>query len=138
MHNAFEPACSTCKYFIRHNRDIEELGLCKMFTNICYDNNNNKFTMQNFAQHCRNDENLCGNQGYLYEHKDSESKKAEMELQKELIELNNRCCGEVNEKDEIEELEKDFFDIFQKIKKHNKRKIYRTSQEIFKLFKRNN
>jgi len=124
MYNAFEPACSSCKYFIHHNRDIEELGLCQMFTNICYDNSKKGVTIPNFAHHCRNDENLCGKQGYLYEHKDIESKKAEIELEKELVELNNRCCGEVNETNEIEQLEKEFLDIFQKIKKHNKRKIF--------------
>lgn len=135
--NAFEPPCSSCKYFIPHNRHIEELGLCKMFTNISY-NNNKSSAMPNYAYHCRTNENLCGSQGYLFEHKDCENKKAELELQKELVELNNRCCGEVNETDEIEKLEKEFFEIFQKIKKHNKRKIYRRSQELYKFFRRNN
>ena len=55
----------------------------------------------------------------------------------EFNEINNRCCGEVNESDEIEQLEKDFFDILQRIKKHNKKKIYNTSKDLYNLFKRN-
>jgi hypothetical protein len=51
-------------------------------------------------------------------------------------ELINRCCGEVNEKDEIEDLEKEFFDLYQKMKKHNKKNICRTIKEINKLFKK--
>lgn len=133
--NAFEPSCLNCKHYLPHNRDVEELGLCKMFTNICYDKNKG-VTIPNYAYHCRNDENLCGQLGFLYEHKDSENRKAELELKNQLIELNNRCCGEVNESDEIEQLEKDFFEVFQKIKKHNKRQIFKTTKDLYKLFKR--
>jgi hypothetical protein len=51
-------------------------------------------------------------------------------------ELNNRCCGEVNEIDEIEELERDFFELFQKIKKHNTKIIYNSTKDLYKLFKK--
>jgi hypothetical protein len=94
-----------------------------MFTNICYDKNKG-VAIPNYAYHCRNDENLCGKLGFLYEHKDSENRKVELELKNQLIELNNRCCGEVNETDEIEQLEKEFFEVFQKIKKHMYQSIY--------------
>ena len=50
--------------------------------------------------------------------------------------LTNRCCGEVNETDEIEQLERDFFFILQKIKKHNKKRIYNTTKDLYKLFRR--
>jgi hypothetical protein len=55
----------------------------------------------------------------------------------EYEELNNRCCGEVNEADEIEQLEKDFFEIFQRIKRHNKKVVYTAGKDLYKLFKRN-
>jgi len=42
----------------------------------------------------------------------------------------------VNEKDEIEDLEKEFFELYQKMKKHNKKKICRTIKDINKLFKK--
>jgi hypothetical protein len=53
-----------------------------------------------------------------------------------LDELNNRCCGEVNEQYEIEQLEKDFFDLYQKIKRFNTKKIDKTTRDIYKLFKK--
>jgi hypothetical protein len=54
------------------------------------------------------------------------------------------CCGikiirdiEAEEKiDETEELEREIFDMLQKIKSHNKKKIYDTTKDLYKLFKR--
>jgi hypothetical protein len=112
-----------------------------MFKNKSYTRKGKEIIVHNFAAHCRNDENLCGKNGFLYEYNDEDSKDvSENENEnnyKELNELNNRCCGEVNEKDEIEELERDFFEIFQRIKKYNKKRIYNTTKDLYKLFKRN-
>ena len=58
------------------------------------------------------------------------------DISDEYEELKNRCCGEVNETEEIEQLERDFFEVFQKIKKHNKQRIYKTTKDLYKLFKR--
>ena len=79
------------------------MGLCEIFKG-------------NFAQHCRNDKNLCGEKGFLYEEDERFSK----EVSNIYDELNNRCSGEVNEKEELEQLEKDFAEIYEKIKKYNK------------------
>lgn len=49
--------------------------------------------------------------------------------------LINRCCGEVNETDELEELEREFFDIYQKMKKHNKKRVIATTQQLYRLFR---
>ena len=49
--------------------------------------------------------------------------------------LNNRCCGEVNETDEIEQLEKEFFEVFQRIKKYNKKRVINSANDLYKLFK---
>jgi hypothetical protein len=38
--------------------------------------------------------------------------------------------------DETEELEREIFDMLQKIKRHNKKKIYNTTKDLYKLFKR--
>lgn len=55
--------CTNCKYFIPHkNSKIESLGLCKMFGM-----RNEKTMIYNFAQHCRDDENLCGKNATFYE-----------------------------------------------------------------------
>jgi hypothetical protein len=100
---AYTISCQSCKHFIPHSRGIPDLGLCEIFKG-------------NFAQHCRNDKNLCGEKGFLYEEDDRFSK----EVSKIYDELNNRCSGEVNEKEELEQLEKDFAEIYEKIKKYNK------------------
>jgi hypothetical protein len=102
-----------------------------MFKNNVYYNNEIKL-INNLATHCRNNENLCGKQGFLYELKQDQEDK---QISYEYDELQNRCCGEVNETDEIEQLEREFFEVFQKIKKHNKKRIYKTTTDLYKLFK---
>ncbi len=113
-------------------------------------NNGKSIIFPNYAEHCRNNEHLCGKAGFLYESKKIEEEKNvvnkeevvndifDTEIQNDFDELNNRCCGEVNEKDEIEQLEKEFFEVFQKIKKYNKKRVFQTTQDLYKLFKRNN
>ena len=136
---AYEPYCASCKWFfpISNNKLNNDLGLCKMFKNTCYNTQGKEIVVHNFATHCRNDENLCGKSGFLYEAKDEkEYEDSEDVIENDYKELNNRCCGEVNEKDEIEELEKEFFEIFQRIKKYNKKRIYNTGKDLYKLFKR--
>jgi len=117
-----------------NNKGNGELGLCKMFKETSYIKSK-EVTLYNFAIHCRSNENLCGRAGFLYE-SDSENIKPNVIDMEELNELNNRCCGEVNEKEDIEQLERDFFEVLQKIKKHNTKNIYRTSKDLYKLFKR--
>ena len=150
---ALEPSCTSCKHFIPNNRGDIDLGLCRMFINTCY-HRGKEYNLPNYAVHCRDNENLCGKTGFLYDSITTadnaildtnmdkektllEQQKLEQQIQNELIELNNRCCGEVNETDEIEQLEKEFFEVFQKIKKHNKKRIYKTTKDLFSLFKRN-
>lgn len=59
--------CSNCKYFIPYkNNKISDFGLCKMFGNKIGDKKDEKI-IYNFAQHCRDDENLCGKNATLYE-----------------------------------------------------------------------
>jgi hypothetical protein len=139
---AFEPSCSSCKFYIPSNTNNPELGFCRMFKNTCY-HKGAQVLLPNYAQHCRENEHLCGKTGVLYEANadiTKESNKKFDQEDKDIIddfnEINNRCCGEVNENHEIEQLEKDFFDILQRIKKHNKKKIYNTSKDLYKLFKR--
>jgi len=64
--------CTNCKYFIPHkNNKIVSLGLCRMFGNKVNSNNDNSKNgekmVYNFAQHCREDETLCGERGLLYD-----------------------------------------------------------------------
>lgn len=142
MISALEPSCITCKHFLPNQNRNPDFGFCKAFKNTCV-YKGAEVSLPNYASHCRNNENLCGKTGFLYEvlniEKEEKNYNAiETNIQNELNELKNRCCGEVNEKDEIEQLERDFFEIFQKIKNHNKKKIYKTTKDLYKLFKRDN
>ena len=142
---AFDPPCSSCKFFISNKKGNLDLGLCKMFTTKVYAKEDTP-SLPNFAVHCRNDENLCGKFGFLHEpilenpsemvSKYLKEQEQEPELINEYEDLKNRCCGEVNESDELEQLEKEFFEIYQKIRKHNRKRIYSTTQELYKLFKK--
>jgi hypothetical protein len=126
---SFEPSCTTCKFFIPHQSN-PDLGLCNVFKEKSIDDIN---LIKNFATHCRKDENLCGKSGFLYEKKDE----VLLDEKKEMIE--NLCCGEVNEKydiDELEKLEKDIVEIYQRIRLHNTKKIYKTTRDLYKLFKK--
>ena len=132
---SFEPPCYSCKFYIPH-KTTPDLGLCKIFRD--YVNLNNKDTLvNNLAVHCRNNENLCGKSGFLYEENNIENQLENNyeELKNHYEDLKNRCCGEVNETDEIEELEREFFEVFQKIKNHNKKRIYKTTKDLYKLFR---
>lgn len=131
---AFEPLCQSCKFFVPHKLN-QDLGLCELFKNKL----NNGELVKNFASHCRNDENLCGKSGFLYESKIPISNKENIYIEEINDQLNNMCCGEVNEKVEIQEyenMEKELFDILQKIKRHNTKRIYKTSRDLYKLFKK--
>jgi hypothetical protein len=146
---AFEPSCSSCKYFIPNVKTFNDLGLCKMFKDSIT-HKGKQIILPNYAIHCRQNENLCGISGFLYEpidsidenqlnevNADDESKLFKNKIFFELEELNNKCCGEINEKDEIEELEKEFSEIYKKIQKHNKKNIYNKNKDLYKLFKVN-
>lgn len=126
---AYEPMCSSCKFFIPHNKGNYDLGFCKAFKNISY-KKGKEVIIYDFAMHCRNNEDMCGKAGLLYEPVPETD-----DILDTYNELMNRCCGEVNETDEIEQLEREFFEVFQKIKSHNKKKIYKTTKDLYKLFK---
>jgi hypothetical protein len=135
---SFDPNCINCKNYLI-NKKSPNLSCCKKFKTIIYNKGKEKINY-NYAIYCRNDENLCGKSGLLFEEINENEKKKLEPLENELIdrynELNNRCCGEVNEKYEIEQLERDFFDLFQKMKRYNTNRIYKTSKDLYKLFKR--
>jgi len=125
----FEPSCLTCKFFIPHQSN-PELGLCNVFKKTSIDNSN---LLKNFATNCRNDENLCGKSGIFYEKIDDELLNEKKEI------ISNLCCGELNEKDDIDELEKlekDIVEIYQRIRLHNTKKIYKTTKDLYRLFKK--
>ena len=130
---AFEPSCSTCKFFIP-NLKKPELGLCSIFQDKIYVNNEERL-VKNLALHCRSNENLCGKSGYVYEPINISEKFENYEYVKGL------CCGEFIEKtdlQELEKIEKDLVYIFQKMRRHNTKRIYKTTKELYKIFKKKN
>lgn len=140
---SFEPPCSSCKHFIPNVKIFDDLGLCNMFKDVSI-YKNKKYVLSNYAVHCRENENLCGKSGFLYEPIDettnknqvneNNNKKSEIEVQNKSDELNDNKY--YKELDESEQLEKEIFDVLQKIKKHNTKKIYNTTKDLYKLFKK--
>jgi len=129
---AFEPSCSYCKFYIPHNTNLD-LGSCRLFSEKVYDKNFNEIkSINNMVSHCRNNENLCGKSGFLYE------PNIDLINKEKLEELENLCSAEFYEEDlkELEKIEKEFFDIFQKMRKHNTKTIIKTTNQIYKLFKK--
>ena len=126
------------------NYAISVLTDQKIIENIIKENGLNNIRLNNFASHCRNNENLCGKSGFLYESKNTQKDISDTsdtsDISDIIDQLDNMCCGEVNEKVEIEEyekIEKELSNIFQQIKKHNTKKNYKTTKDLYKLFKKN-
>lgn len=130
---AFQPSCSTCKFFIPDETNSNnDLGLCKMFQDKIYTDNSNKL-VKNFAIHCRSNENLCGKSGFLYEPIDKS------EIINKYENAESMCSSEFTEKkdlEELEQIEKDMLEIFQRMRKHNTRRVYRNSKDIYNFFKK--
>lgn len=131
-----QPSCSTCKFYIPHARN-PDLGLCKIFQDSVYINHK-PVLVKNLAIYCRNDEHLCGRDGFLYEpmntHSENTTDVKPITYKNENI--RNLCCSEFKGDgtlDELEQLEKDLIDIFQRMRKHNTMKIYKTSKSIYNL-----
>ena len=127
---AFEPSCSSCKFFIP-NSIKQELGLCSMFQDTIYINNQASL-VKNLAVHCRSDENLCGNAGFLYE--STNNKQFEKYVYARKI-YGDEFIEETNLQ-ELENIEKELISVFQKMRRHNTKRIYRTTKELYKLFKK--
>lgn len=66
---SFEKSCKNCKFYITSPENNHDLGLCKIFKDALYFNEN--LTINNFAVHCRNDEKLCGKEGLFYSEMDN-------------------------------------------------------------------
>ena len=140
---AFEPPCSSCKHFVPNVKIFDDLGLCNMFNDVSI-YKDKKYVLANYAVHCRENENLCGKSGFLYEaiNVDADknqinknvNKNSEIKINDSFDELNDNKY--FKELDETEKLEKEFFDILQKIKKHNTKRIYNRSKDLYKLFKK--
>ena len=110
---------SNCKYFVNRLNSKLELGLCKK--NI--DKYNGR-KICNLTIYCSNNEYLHDKSGAIYENNENNE---------------NTYCAKFSETEylkELEEIEKDTLHIFQRIRKHNTKRIYRTAKDLYKLFKK--
>ena len=88
-----------------------------MFQDAVY--HNNKQTLQkNLAIHCRKNENLCGESAFLHE----PIKNDEFDKKFEHYEYIKKLCAddfvEATNLEELEKIEKDLVDVFQKMRRH--------------------
>ena len=127
----FTPPCTKCKWFVTHPDGNEEYGFCKQFNTFFY-SRKEVMIMNEYALHCRKNEHQCGAKGYLFEPKDlwnildnqfhflKEFKNLEdkydlKELEEKKKELEDQICGEVNEKQDLEEWDKEYEMVKKKI-----------------------
>ena len=132
------PDCTSCKYFIPNTNGNKDYGLCKMFKNN-FNCDGNTVEIFDYASHCRKNNNLCGVNGYLYEAKTLDNVvNDETEISgilEKIDELKNRCCGEVCETNEIDEIERELFLLFQRLKNHKKKQIENFGKTFYELIK---
>lgn len=135
LSHAFNPPCSTCKYFMPSSIK-NDLSLCSKFQDNFYINNQVKM-INHLAINCRNIEHLCGKTGLFHETMDQDLTKKYSNYEY----LKSLSCGEFIEKNDLNELdkiEKELLEIFQKMRKHNTKRIYRTTKELYDLIKNKN
>jgi len=141
--SSLEPnvSCKKCKWFSLPKGQKHEYGLCKFFANIETHKEKTRKKMYEFAEHCRENNNLCSPNGYFYEpnkepNKSSVNKKEidneytvsdqiklynkiQMEeifkLELELFELKNNVYGEVNENYELDKVDETIRQLHRKI-----------------------
>ena len=109
--------CINCKWFIP-NKDpnMKDYGLCKIYKNVVPDKNGERI-IYDYAVHCRINENMCGESGYMFDPINNDSVIEKIKnLQKQYEELNERFCVEIMEKEDIEETEEEMIDLLQEIK----------------------
>ena len=151
-------SCTTCKWFMPNQNGIAGYGFCKMFKDT-YTNKEigREITIYNYANHCRKFDNLCGPKGYLYEAIDTnetvknidntllketneeietneETETNEIKNVNEMMdEYNNSCCGEVNEKSEIEELDRNYKKLIYSLRKLKQKRISIFKKKLRKI-----
>jgi len=65
--------CKSCKWFINNKNNLEEEGLCKLFSKIIMKNKKIVKVYNNATNYCRKRESLCGKKGKLYKDIDTDT-----------------------------------------------------------------
>jgi len=149
--NINKPTCSSCKWFIPSKNKQDDYGFCKIYKNK-YEYNGKLIQIYEYAKHCRENSDMCGEEGFLYEPikkyeipdtdvsdvtkmSDSEDSQENKEIECLFEEYINKCCGEICEKDDLIELEKDYINLVKKIKDLNKKNLKKLNKNIYNFFR---
>lgn len=135
------PHCSKCMWFVPNVNKKPEDGFCKMFVNIKYVKGKT-IEKDEYAVHCRKNDYQCGPEAYLFESKDDtwnlvykrvdnhlyflkqpiQNKENNQEknfilqdLEEKMRELEDQISGEVNEKKDLEEIDREYIFLTEKI-----------------------
>jgi len=101
--------CSTCKWYFP-NKVRSEYGLCTLFK-AKVEVDGKERVISNFAQHCRNNEALCGIEGRLHED------------EQQFINIESVSDISNDYWDEMEKFTKEGLELLFKVKKFNTKKI---------------
>ena len=112
--------CKTCKWFINNKNNLEEEGLCKLFSKIIMNKNKRIVRVYNNAKnYCRKHEHMCGKKGKLYT--DTEEENTKCKENKNTEEITQEITKQItkNNNDTIEEIlnmSKESYDYYNFIK----------------------
>ena len=145
------PSCASCRSFIKNKNNDYDYGYCKIYKNK-HEHNGQTIQLYEYAKHCRDNTYMCGPEGYLYEpikYSDNtyeihdvdvsditkmtavDEMKENKEIENLFDEYTNKCCGEICEKDDLIELEKDYINLIKKIKSINKKNLKKLNKNIY-------
>ena len=108
------PSCTKCKWFVPHKLGVEDYGLCKLHKNTYSLRKNMEVSIYEYAKHCRDNQNMCGKEGYLYD----EASDDDNEYQYQNQNVNMSHDDDDAKKDE------DIRKTLKMIEKFNKRRYY--------------
>lgn len=121
---------------------MNSLLLILMFVNLVWSYNRG-FLNKKRVINCKQNDELYKSDLYYDTKMDIKKKdiKKKVDIEnkiKEYKEVENGCVFDFTSKEdlkELEEIEKDMLDIFQRMREHNTKRIYKTTKELLKLFK---
>jgi hypothetical protein len=125
---SFEPPCTTCKFFIPNTLNTN-LGLCRLFQENIYDDNNKEYIVNNVALQCRNNQILCGKEGKLHQSVNTKFKNYEY-----IRRITNDEYEYEKDWKNLENTEKELVEIFKQMRKDN---IYRKTKDFMKYLSYN-
>jgi len=122
-------SCKNCKWFTLPKGQKEEYGICTFFSNRDINNKEKPFFYE-FADHCRKNNNLCSKEGVFFEeyipHNLDENKEFSYDkiyslgkifiLETELAEFKNKVYGEVNEKNDLDDIDRNIRNLTERLR----------------------